>query len=136
MKPTSTRAGRRRLAAALLVVLAAALVAAGCGETVGYTKGIGDRSNGKDLFVQKCGGCHTLADAGTKGQIGPNLDDAFRDARRSGLGESTFVQVVRGQIAYPVTNTSTGSPGMPKDLVVGQDANDIASYVGAVAGKD
>jgi mono/diheme cytochrome c family protein len=116
-------------------VAAAALVASGCGETVGYTAGTGDRTRGKELFIAKCGSCHVLADAGTKGQIGPNLDDSFADSRRVGLGESTFVQVVRGQIAYPITTTSTGSPGMPENLVEGQDADDVASYVGSVAGR-
>lgn len=135
MAPIIARTGRRRL----VVVLAAAasvttLAAAGCGETVGYSEGTGDRSRGKELFVAKCGSCHTLADAGTKGQIGPNLDDAFAESRRNGLGESTIVQVVRGQIAYPVTTPPTGAPGMPADIVVGQDAEDVASYVAAVAG--
>jgi cytochrome c oxidase subunit 2 len=29
---------------------------------------------GKTLFTQQCGSCHTLADAGTQGAVGPNLD--------------------------------------------------------------
>ena len=99
-----------------LAVATAALLAAGCGS-VGYTEGTGDQTNGKELFIAKCGSCHMLADAGTTGQIGPNLDDAFRESRRNGLGESTIVQVVRGQIAYPIAKTSTGAPGMPADLV-------------------
>ena len=125
-------ARRTRLIAAGAVV--AALLTAGCGETVGHTDATGDRANGKELFVAKCGSCHTLADAGTKGQIGPNLDYAFLQSRRDGLGESTIMQVVRGQIAYPVTETSTGAPGMPKDIVTGQAAVDISTYVAAVAG--
>ena len=125
-------ARRTRLIAAGAVV--AALLTAGCGETVGHTDATGDRAAGKELFVAKCGSCHTLADAGTKGQIGPNLDYAFLQSRRDGLGESTIMQVVRGQIAYPVTETSTGAPGMPKDIVKGQAAVDISTYVAAVAG--
>lgn len=134
MASTPTSRERRRPAAVLVAVVTAALLAAGCGA-VGYAEGTGDRTKGKELFTQKCGSCHTLADAGTKGQIGPNLDDAFRESRRSGLGESTIVQVVRGQIAYPIVKTSTGAPGMPADLVEGQDAEDVASYVGGVAGR-
>lgn len=110
------------------------LLLTGCGGTVGYSQGTGDRTRGKQLFTQKCGSCHTLADAGTKGQIGPNLDYAFLQSRRDGLGADTVTQVVRGQIAYPITETSTGAPGMPADLVTGQDAEDVASYVAAVAG--
>ena len=131
--PTSLRPNRPALAAALVAGLAVACPRNGCGS-VGYTEGTGDRAQGKVLFVGKCGSCHTLADAGTTGTIGPNLDDAFAESRRNGLGESTFVQVVRDQIAYPIAETSTGAPGMPVDLVTGQDADDVASYVASVAG--
>src|SRR6478736_9437230 len=134
MSPSEHRA-RGRLALAPVAVALSVVFAAGCGSgSVGYSEGNGDRANGKELFVKNCGSCHTLADAGTKGQIGPNLDYAFLQSRNDGLGESTFVQVVRGQIAYPVVKPSTGAPGMPADILEGQDADDVASYVGSVAG--
>ena len=83
--------------------------------------------------------------------IGPNLDDAFAQAREAGMTSDTFTQVVATQIKYPITNTSTGAPGMPPvdqtlpscDDVDGagfcvddqdQAVTDIATYVGAVAG--
>ena len=45
----------------------------GGGETGG---GGGDVAQGKELFASSgCGSCHTLADAGTTGTAGPNLDD-------------------------------------------------------------
>ncbi len=133
-KPTAHERARRPalLAAALAVV---ALAAAGCGA-LGYTSATGNKQNGKALFQQKCGGCHTLADAGTSGTIGPNLDDAFRQALKTGMTEATVRQVVRGQIAYAITNTSTGAPGMPKNLVTGNDARDVAAYVASAAVKD
>jgi cbb3-type cytochrome c oxidase subunit III len=128
---------------------ALALALAGCG-TGGYVSS-GSQGSGKKLFVQACGGCHTLADAGTNGKIGPNLDDAFAQAREVGMTSDTFTQVVATQIRFPITNTSTGAPGMPKvdttlpscDDVKGggfcvenQDdaVDDIATYVGSVAG--
>jgi cbb3-type cytochrome c oxidase subunit III len=128
---------RRRQAVALVVLaLVAALGLAACGDTVGYSDGSGDRIRGKELFVQGCGSCHELADAGTTGTIGPNLDYAFVQSRIDGLGEDTILQVVRGQIAYPVTTPSTGAPGMPANIFEGQDAEDVASYVASVAGLD
>ncbi len=136
MKRSLTPRGRMRLAVAPAAIVVGALLTAGCGGSVGHSEGTGDRSKGKELFSQKCGSCHVLADAGTKGNIGPNLDFAFYQSRQDGLGESTIVQVVRGQIAYPIENTSTGAPGMPADLVTGQDADDVASYVAAVAGVE
>jgi len=118
----------------LTVGLALVVALTGCGGTVGYSQGNGDRTKGKELFKTNCGSCHTLADAGTTGQIGPNLDYAFVESRKNGLGDSTIVQVVRGQIAYPVQHPSTGAPGMPANILKGQDAEDVASYVAAVAG--
>ena len=37
----------------------------------------GDPVAGKEVFLgaSACGTCHTLADAGTSGTVGPNLDD-------------------------------------------------------------
>lgn len=32
--------------------------------------------DGRAIFLQNCSGCHTLADAGTTGKVGPNLDEA------------------------------------------------------------
>ena len=120
--------------AALIAALITALAATGCGTTGLPEAGSGDTANGKVLFIEKCGQCHTLADAGTRGVIGPNLDDAFRRSRIDGLGEATIRSVVRGQIDYPVVAPNTGSPGMPADLLEGEDADAVASYVAAVAG--
>ena len=133
-RETSRR--RRHAVALVLLGLVAALGLAACGDTVGYSKGTGDKIRGKELFTKGCGSCHTLADAGTTGKIGPNLDYAFVQSRIDGLGEDTILQVVRGQIAYPVTTPSTGAPGMPANIYEGQDAEDVASYVASVAGLD
>ena len=89
---------------------------------------------GKQLFVEGCAQCHVLADAGTQGVIGPNLDDAFSQARADGLGETTIQSVVRAQIAYPIEEPTTGQPGMPQDIFTGDDAESVAAYVASVAG--
>jgi len=114
--------------------LAAAVSLTGCG-TVGLSaEGEGDTVRGKELFVDGCGQCHVLADAGTQGVIGPNLDDGFKQARVDGLGENTIQSVVRSQIAYPVEEPATGLPGMPADIYEGDDAEAVAAYVASVAG--
>jgi mono/diheme cytochrome c family protein len=114
-------------------VLAAALVLSGCGSSGLPEAGAGDTARGKQLFTERCGSCHVLADAGTKGQVGPNLDHAFLQSRADGLGETTIEAVVRGQISYPVENPPTGTPGMPADIVTGEDADSVAAYVASVA---
>ena len=111
--------------------LIAALAATGCGTT-GLPEA-GDTTRGKELFQEKCAQCHTLADAGTRGVIGPNLDDAFRQSRTDGLGVHTIQAVVRNQISYAVEEPPTGAPGMPRDIVTGEDADSVALYVASVA---
>ena len=124
--------------AAVVAALVAALALSGCG-TGGLTEENADIGRGKQLFVESCGSCHALADAGAQGRIGPDLDAAFAtlrsDAPGQGFHESTIRDVVRGQIAYPVEDTPTGKPGMPANLVTGEDADAVAAYVAAVAGN-
>src|SRR3954470_20850936 len=89
---------------------------------------------GKQLFVQKCGSCHVLNRAGTKGTQGPNLDQAFHQALSEGFGESAVRGVVHKQILYPARGGV-----MPAKLVEGDQANDVAAYVARVVaepGKD
>ena len=118
----------RRLLSGVSLALAAAVLAAGCG-TGGKAVAHADQANGAKLFSGKgqCAGCHVLAAAGSKGTTGPNLDDAFGPSRQQGFKESTIQNVVLDQIREP-------SPPMPKNLVTGQDAQDVAAYVAAKAG--
>ena len=108
--------------------LGAALLVASCGGGGEQTTGraSADTNNGKKLFIEKCGSCHALSDAGTQGRTGPNLDDAFGYARLQGFDESTFYDITLQQI-------DLAAPPMPPDLVTGQDAVDVAAYVARVA---
>jgi mono/diheme cytochrome c family protein len=85
---------------------------------------------GKVLFEKKCGSCHTLAHASTSGTTGPNLDDAFRQDRADGVKSTSIQGLVSYWIHYPNT-----AGVMPSGLYGGQQADDVASYVAAVAGK-
>jgi cbb3-type cytochrome c oxidase subunit III len=114
--------------AGVLLALGVALVAAGCG-TGGLARGNPDLANGQKLFSGKgtCAACHTLAAAGASGTIGPNLDDAFRADKQQHFKQSAIVNVVLDQIRL-------ANPPMPKNLVRGKDAEDVAAYVASVAG--
>jgi mono/diheme cytochrome c family protein len=85
---------------------------------------------GKKLFVQKCGACHTLSHAGTKGTQGPNLDEAFQQSDKEGFGETAIRGVIYKQILYPNKNGV-----MPAKLASGDAAHDIAAYVASVVAK-
>lgn len=113
----------RRLAALAAAALAL-LALAGC--TLKHP--VTDLVRGKELFVSKCGACHTLAHAGTAGTRGPNLDDAFRQDRANGYKTSAIEGLVDYWIRYP-----NPSGVMPANLYAGQKAQDVAAYVAAVA---
>jgi plastocyanin len=98
-----------------------ALCTAGCS-----VKGA-DNANlilGKQEFVAKCGSCHTLTRADTKGIVGPNLDEAFRTSLAEGLERNTIRGVVEHQVLYP-----NPEGVMPKELLKGAKLSDVAAYV-------
>jgi plastocyanin len=121
----------------------ASLVAAGglsaCGSIVDKEPNL---IAGKEAFIQKCGSCHVLNRAGTKGLQGPNLDTAFEQALEEGMKRSTIEGVVAKQINIPNRREQVDPAGkappvaMPADLVKGDLANDVAAYVAKVAGRD
>lgn len=84
--------------------------------------------DGKVLFQKTCGSCHTLSHASTSGTAGPNLDDAFRQDRLDGMKGVSIQGLVDYWIRYPDTQGV-----MPQMLLRGQQAQDVAAYVGAVA---
>ena len=93
-----------------------------------------DTANGRQLFIEKCGTCHYLKEAGTSGQVGPDLDAAFANARHEGMDQDTIEGVVLDQIEHPRETDPSDPAYMPPMLVEGQDAKDVATYVGGVAG--
>jgi mono/diheme cytochrome c family protein len=94
---------------------------------------------GKRLFVERCGSCHQLARADTKGTQGPNLDEAFAHALASGMDRDGVQSAVHDQILTPAKLAKDNKAYMPPKLVDGKDAVDVAAYVAEVAarpGKD
>ncbi len=90
---------------------------------------------GKELFVERCGSCHQLARAETKGTQGPNLDEAFQQALASGMGRSGVEGAVYEQILHPANLAKDNKVYMPPKLVTGDDARDVAAYVAEVAAR-
>lgn len=102
---------------------AATTPSGGGGQTSGGKAaggGGGNAAQGKLIFTQTCGTCHTLKDAGTNGQVGPVLDQIKPDEKR---------------VLAAIKNGGLGSGTMPANLVTGKDAQAVAKYVSSVAGK-
>jgi cytochrome c553 len=90
-------------------------------ETETEPAGEGDPVAGKEVFLgsSACGSCHTLADAGTSGTVGPNLDDS----------QPSFELAVDR-----ITNGQGGMPAFSSSLSEQQIA-DVATYISSVAGQ-
>jgi cytochrome c6 len=80
----------------------------------------GDAAAGKSVFATVgCTDCHTLADAGSNGNVGPNLDD------------------VKPPFDLVVTRVTEGKGVMPsfKGRLSAKQIKDVAAYVSSVAGS-
>jgi uncharacterized cupredoxin-like copper-binding protein len=122
---------RLRMAFAGLATVAASVLVSACSP---HAESDADVIAGKQLFVQKCGSCHVLGRAQTKGTTGPNLDQAFQQALKDGLERSGMRGAIHGWILHP-----NREGVMPAKLVTGQKAYDVAAYVAqsvAAGGKD
>ena len=89
------------------------------GKDPGALGDIGGGTDGQGLFKTNCGSCHTLADAGTAGTTGPNLD-------QTKLG-----------LAAAIKQIENGGNGMPafKGTLTDDQIEMIAEYVEKVKGK-
>jgi len=118
-----------RLLAPLVALLAAVVVISGCGTTNA------DIARGRVLFTKNCGTCHVMAQAGTSGTTGPNLDDAFAAAREAGGFDAATVEgIVKAQVDNPRPGNGNPMATMPPHIVEGTDLDDVAAYVGKYAG--
>lgn len=88
---------------------------------------------GRDLFAFRCGFCHTLAAANAVGKVGPNLDML--------MPSKTVVlnTIANGCLPNAPAGSADACLGfgvMPAGILAGQQAQEVASFVSAVAGKE
>jgi len=118
-----------RSALVIAAVLAAVLGLSACGfgsEGVAVSK---DDPNygGAELFATHCSGCHTLSAAGTQGSgnrgertQGPNLNQRTE----------TYDDVL-----FAIQNGGFSGAIMPQNIVVGEEAEQLAEFVAKYAGQ-
>jgi mono/diheme cytochrome c family protein len=83
--------------------------------------GGGAAAEGKEVFAANCGSCHTLAAAGTSGNIGPNLDELMPD-------EST--------VEMQVENGGGAMPAFGKEGILSpEEVKAVSAYVSSEAGR-
>ena len=118
-----------------LLVVPAALVAALSISACGTQKITVPRANkqlyhGAVLFSERCAGCHTLYAAGTHGSA-PNIRTA---QAISGPNFNVRCERPITRVLYAIANGGFSGAYMPQNVVVGQDAIDVAKFVSLYAG--
>jgi mono/diheme cytochrome c family protein len=112
-------------------VLAAALSISACGtQKITVPKTDQQLYHGAVLFSERCSGCHTLYAAATHGSA-PNIRTA------AAIGGPNFnVRCERpiDRVLYAIANGGFSGAYMPQNIVVGQDAVDVAKFVATYAG--
>jgi mono/diheme cytochrome c family protein len=106
---------------------------ANASSQVGGIKLTAADKRGRELFGSQCGVCHTLSAASAVGKVGPNLDTLKPPA------SLVYNTINNGCLPNPPANspqTCLGQGVMPTNIVQGKDAQDVANFVGKVAGKE
>jgi mono/diheme cytochrome c family protein len=121
----------------VLVLITAALAATACGtQKISVPKGAPGSPqaalyHGAYLFSTRCAGCHTLSYAGTHGSAA-NVRTA-----QANNGPNFNVRCERpaARVLYAIENGGFSGAIMPQNVVVGQDAIDVARFVATYAGR-
>jgi cytochrome c551 len=85
---------------------------------------------GAVLFRDHCSGCHTLAAVGAEGSA-----TSIKDRVRTNGPNFNIRKENAEQVLYAIRNGGFSGAIMPENLVVGDDARDIAAFLAAYSGK-
>ncbi|HTU77494.1 MAG TPA: c-type cytochrome [Solirubrobacteraceae bacterium] len=133
-----SKAGQRLITLAVVVLFAFGLVvpvlvlanngANAASEAVGGVHLSKTETKGRELFAHTCTGCHTLAAVKSVGRIGPDLDVLIPTI-------PTFAARKAFVLSTIMEGPARGLGNMPAELFVGKEAEDVAEFVAAVAGR-
>jgi mono/diheme cytochrome c family protein len=135
---TDSRLGQRLVTLGIVVLVAFGLVIPGLvlafnGEhkasvAVGGVRLNGEQQKGRELFAHSCAVCHTLAAVKSVGRTGPNLDVKVGEGIGTASGRKALL------LAAIAEGRANGRGQMPALLFQGKEAEEVASFVAAVAG--
>jgi mono/diheme cytochrome c family protein len=112
--------------------IAMAAITAACGtQRIAVPKSQAQLRNGAELFNQRCAGCHSLSYAAANGSA-PNIRTAQAN---SGPNFNQRCERPVDRVLYAIENGGFSGAYMPQNIVVGQDALDVAKFVATYAGR-
>lgn len=118
----------RRVLVAACVAVAAAFATA-CGSSSLEISKTDPDHKGAQIFVERCGACHTLGVAGTQGSSTKvtdkeNVDGPSFDDRKETVDD----------VLYAIQNGGFSGAIMPENIVTGQEAREVAQFLAKYAG--
>ncbi len=124
-------APKHRKLASVAAVLAAGGTIAACGEAkvVDSPENSAAVNRGAELFFERCSGCHTLDAAASEGSATKVRDRERVDGPNFNQRKETVEQVL-----YAIRNGGFSGAIMPQNIVVGQDAQDVAEFLAKYSG--
>lgn len=112
--------------------VAVVAITAACGtQSIGVSSSQTSLRSGAVLFQQRCSGCHTLSYAAANGSA-PNIRTA---QATSGPNFNQRCERPVDRVLYAIANGGFSGAYMPQNVVVGQDALDVAKFVATYAGR-
>src|SRR5580700_8518503 len=120
-----------KAAVTMIALLACAVLLGACGSQEIQLAKTSPYYKGAALFLDHSSGCHTLAVVGAEGSAteisnrvktnGPNFNIRKEDVE---------------QVLYAIRNGGFSGAIMPENVVVGENAQDVARFLAAFSGKE
>ena len=121
---------RAKIAATITVLLASALALGACGsQGIGVAK-TSQYHRGAVLFRDHCSGCHTLSVVGAQGSASSIKNRVSTNGPNFNIRKENPEQVL-----YAIENGGFSGAIMPENIVVGDDAKSIASFLSHYSGS-
>jgi mono/diheme cytochrome c family protein len=116
-----------------IVCVGAAVLAAGCGQgKIEVPKSDATAHAGAELFYQRCSGCHSLDAANAYGSKPTNQKQG---GERTNGPNFNIRKEAKDDVLFAIRNGGFSGSIMPANVVVGQDAQEVADFVSKYSGK-
>jgi mono/diheme cytochrome c family protein len=119
-----------KVAAASLALLACAVALGACGSQEIQVAKSSPYYHGAVLFRDHCSGCHTLSAVGAQGSA-----TSIGNRVRTNGPNFNIRKENPEQVLYAIRNGGFSGAIMPENIVVGEDAQAIASFLAAYSGS-
>jgi mono/diheme cytochrome c family protein len=121
---------RPQIAGTVTVILASGVAAAGCGSQGIQVSKASPYYRGAVLFRNHCSGCHTLSVVGAQG----SATSIKNRVRTNGPNFNIRKENVE-QVLYAIRNGGFSGAIMPENIVLGDDAQAVASFLAQYSGR-